>query len=125
MMKNWPSINRALAAALAAGILSACSNIPRLPSGTWEMQYGEGKTMNVDVSQLHDTEYYFRAPNAPIAGFYTVNEALEVRMTKPDTAAMTGTIWHVESDGVLKLIAQPPPEASGMQLLGAMLIKNP
>ena len=104
-------------------VLSGCATRTEL-TGSWLMTTPEGKVGVVVVSQLRQDEYYFKAPGNPIAGVYELDQKKQLNISKPDLPRAEGSVWQIQEDGSLTLVAEPPFTVSGVRQISSKMVKE-
>jgi len=122
-MNNLPKI-RVLVFLIAFAALAGCASIPEpqgLQPGTWAMQIADGSIVDVEISKLQASDYYFDAGTHPISGIYSM-AGDQISMHLPDNPRMREFLWRQRADRSLILIAEPHTELSGMRLIASTLV---
>lgn len=124
MLMNSGLRIRVLVCVLAFAVLGGCASIPEpqgLQSGTWVMQIADSSIVDVEISKLQASDYYFDAGKHPISGIYSM-EGDQILMHLPDNPRMKEFLWRQRADRSLILIAEPSTELSGIRLISSTLV---
>ena len=121
---NYMSKAKVLLGLCAVLTFAGCASTPEphgLQPGVWEMQAADGAVVDVKISRLQGSEYYFDAGTHPISGVYGL-ESSAVSMVKPDNPRMKEYVWRLREDRSLVLVREPAIELSGRRLISSTLI---
>ena len=89
--------------------------------GIWELTTADGRTTDVNLSELRAGEYYLDAGLDPLSGVYSL-ESDEFAMRKPDNPRMKGYVWLVRPDMSMVLVDEAPVELSGQRMVSSTLV---